>query len=57
MSKAIAEKDFEKAMSLRDPEIFESLEGFVAVSSLHHSKKVPEEQRMRVAISLNGRFS
>ena len=41
---AIGEKDFEKAMSFRDPEFVESLEHFVAVSSLDHTKKLPKEQ-------------
>ncbi|EJD06466.1 6-phosphofructokinase [Fomitiporia mediterranea MF3/22] len=47
---AIGEKDFEKAMSYRDPEFCEALEGFVAVSALDFSRKLPKDQRMRVAI-------
>ena len=31
-------------MSLRDPEFCEALEGFVAVSSLDHAKKLPKER-------------
>ncbi|KAH8117709.1 6-phosphofructokinase [Phellopilus nigrolimitatus] len=50
VAKAIGEKDFVKAMSFRDPEFCESLEGFVAVSALDHTKKVAKEKRMRVAI-------
>ncbi|KAJ7035007.1 phosphofructokinase domain-containing protein [Mycena alexandri] len=47
---AIEEKDFEKAMRLRDPEFRESLEGFVATSTLSNTKKLPVEKRMRIAI-------
>ncbi|KAK0235885.1 phosphofructokinase domain-containing protein [Armillaria nabsnona] len=47
---AIADKDFDKAMSLRDPEFRESLEGFHAVSALEEERKLPPAQRMRVAI-------
>ena len=41
---AIEEKDFEKAMSFRDPEFIEALEGFVAVSALDQDKKLPKEK-------------
>ena len=41
---AIEQKDFEKAMSYRDPEFVEALEGFVAVSALDHHKKLPKEK-------------
>lgn len=44
MSKAIGEKDFAKAMSLRDPEFCESLEGFFATSALEQEKKLPESK-------------
>ncbi|KAJ7593050.1 phosphofructokinase domain-containing protein [Mycena floridula] len=47
---AIEEKDFEKAMSLRDPEFVESLEGFYATSTLDQQKRLLPSQRMRVAI-------
>ncbi|KAF9267703.1 6-phosphofructokinase [Marasmius fiardii PR-910] len=46
---AIEAKQFDKAMSLRDPEFRESLEGFMAISTLDHHT-VPEAKRMRVAI-------
>lgn len=41
MAKAIEEKDFAKAMSLRDPEFRESLDGFFAQSTLDSEKKLP----------------
>ncbi|KAJ7637725.1 phosphofructokinase domain-containing protein [Mycena polygramma] len=47
---AIEEKDFDKAMKLRDPEFRESLEGFVTTSTLSSLKKLPAEKRMRIAI-------
>ncbi|KAG7089619.1 hypothetical protein E1B28_011285 [Marasmius oreades] len=48
---AIEAKEFDKAMSLRDPEFRESLEGFMAISTLDHkTKTIPETKRMRVAI-------
>ncbi|KAF7312296.1 ATP-dependent 6-phosphofructokinase [Mycena indigotica] len=47
---AIEERDFEKAMKLRDPEFRESLEGFFATSALSSSKRLPVTKRMRVAI-------
>ncbi|KAJ7931477.1 phosphofructokinase domain-containing protein [Mycena leptocephala] len=50
VSTAIDERDFEKAMKLRDPEFRESLEGFVTTSALSQDKKLPVEKRMRIAI-------
>ncbi|KAA1467507.1 6-phosphofructokinase [Dentipellis sp. KUC8613] len=50
VAKAIEEKDFDKAMSLRDPEFRESLDGFIATSTLETEPHLPVEQRMRVAI-------
>ncbi|KAI6008133.1 phosphofructokinase domain-containing protein [Pisolithus orientalis] len=47
---AIAAKDFAKAMSLRDPEFLQSLEGFMTTSLLYKEKMLSEEKRMRVAI-------
>lgn len=41
---AIKDKDFEKAMSLRDPEFCEGLEGFISVSSLDSTKRLPKDQ-------------
>lgn len=42
MAQAIKEKDFVKAMSLRDPEFQESLEGFNATASLDTSQRLPK---------------
>ncbi|KAJ7170647.1 phosphofructokinase domain-containing protein [Mycena crocata] len=50
VSTAIEERDFEKAMKLRDPEFRESLEGFIATSTLSQSKKLPTSKRLRIAI-------
>ncbi|KAL6302392.1 6-phosphofructokinase [Sparassis latifolia] len=50
VSTAIAEKDFAKAMSLRDPEFSETLEGFYATSILEKEPRLPHHLRMRVAI-------
>ncbi|KAF8896399.1 PFK protein [Infundibulicybe gibba] len=47
---AIGRKDFEKAMSYRDPEFCESLDGFIATSTLEQEKKLPASKRIRVAI-------
>lgn len=47
---ALQQKDFAKAMSLRDPEFVDSLEGFFATSGLDKEGRLPKEQRMRVAI-------
>ncbi|KAI5121210.1 hypothetical protein M0805_007220 [Coniferiporia weirii] len=50
VAKAISEKKFDQAMSYRDPEFRESMDGFIAVSALDPTKKVPVNKRMRVAI-------
>ncbi|KAI8980210.1 6-phosphofructokinase [Trametes punicea] len=50
VAQAISEKDFAKAMSLRDPEFCEVLEGFYATSMLEQEPKLPHHLRMRVAI-------
>lgn len=42
MAKAIGEKDFEKAMSLRDPEFKDYLDAFVLTSALDAGIKLPE---------------
>ncbi|CCM00099.1 uncharacterized protein FIBRA_02126 [Fibroporia radiculosa] len=47
---AISEKNFDKAMSLRDPEFAEMLDGFHATSILEKEPKLPQHQRMRVGI-------
>lgn len=50
MTQAIKDKDFDKAMSLRDPEFRESLDGFYATSILEKEPRLPHHQRMRIAI-------
>ncbi|KZT73003.1 6-phosphofructokinase [Daedalea quercina L-15889] len=47
---AISEKNFKKAMSLRDPEFAEMLDGFYATSVLQKEPKLPHHLRMRVGI-------
>ncbi|TBU48824.1 6-phosphofructokinase [Dichomitus squalens] len=47
---AINEKDFERAMSLRDPEFRETLDGFFATSVLESEPRLPHHLRMRIAI-------
>ncbi|KAI0077922.1 6-phosphofructokinase [Panus rudis PR-1116 ss-1] len=50
VAEAIKQKDFDRAMSLRDPEFRESLEGFYATSVLEKEPRLPHHLRMRVAI-------
>ncbi|KAG5341594.1 hypothetical protein C0989_009075 [Termitomyces sp. Mn162] len=50
VAQAVSEKDFEKAMSLRDPDFAESLDGFMATSVLVKEPALPKEKRLRVAI-------
>ncbi|KAI0685522.1 6-phosphofructokinase [Cytidiella melzeri] len=50
VSDAIAAKDFERAMALRDPEFVEALEGFHATSECVTEARLPHRARMRVAI-------
>lgn len=45
---AIGAKDFAKAMSMRDPEFYQSLEGFFATSTLFKEKQLPH---CRVSLS------
>lgn len=53
MAQAISEKDFDQAMSLRDPEFCESLDGFTATSTLYKEKQLPKEKvNMRNGFSL-----
>lgn len=48
---AIENKDFEKAMSLRDSEFIEHLQNFIAMNSADHNEPVlPVEKRKRIAI-------
>jgi hypothetical protein len=44
VAQAVSEKDFEKAMSLRDPEFVESLDGFIATATLAKEKLLPKDQ-------------
>jgi 6-phosphofructokinase 1 len=44
VAEAIKARDFEKAMSLRDPEFSETLEGFVATSTLEKGQQLPENK-------------
>lgn len=44
MAQAVSEKDFEKAMSLRDPDFAESLDGFMATSVLVKEPALPKEK-------------
>ncbi|OCH95378.1 6-phosphofructokinase [Obba rivulosa] len=50
VAKAISEKDFKKAMSLRDPEFCETLEGFHTTAVLDKEPRAQNHLRMRVAI-------
>lgn len=48
---AIGNKDFKKAMSLRDTEFCEHLQNFIAINSADHGEpSLPKEQRKRIAI-------
>ncbi|KAH7106308.1 6-phosphofructokinase [Auriculariales sp. MPI-PUGE-AT-0066] len=47
---AIEARDYEKAMSLRDPEFVESLESFFTSSALDQTRLLPEAQRLRIGI-------
>ncbi|KAI0342766.1 6-phosphofructokinase [Trametopsis cervina] len=47
---AISEKDFTKAMALRDPEFVDALEGFHTTSQLSKEPRLPHHARMRIAI-------
>jgi len=44
VAEAIENRDFDKAMSLRDPEFRENLEGFVATSTLEKNPLLPPEK-------------
>ncbi|KAF9790704.1 phosphofructokinase domain-containing protein [Thelephora terrestris] len=49
VAKAIAEKDFARATSLRDPEFAEALDGFYHTSQLATEPDLPIHKRLRVA--------
>ncbi|GAA98929.1 uncharacterized protein L969DRAFT_539901 [Mixia osmundae IAM 14324] len=50
VAKAIEAKDFDKAMSLRDPEFEECLDVFNCTTRLDDKWKLPETKRLRIAI-------
>jgi hypothetical protein len=50
VAKAIAAKDFARAISLRDPEFEDCLHAFRATTRLNETYRVPVNQRMRIAI-------
>ncbi|KAF8734191.1 ATP-dependent 6-phosphofructokinase, partial [Rhizoctonia solani] len=50
VAKAISEKDFVKAMSLRDPEFKDYLDAFILTSALDAGIKLPEPKRLRIGI-------
>ncbi|SGY46928.1 BQ5605_C001g00482 [Microbotryum silenes-dioicae] len=54
VAKAIADKDFARALSLRDPEFEDCLHAFRATTRLNETYRVPEKQRMRIAIIHTG---
>ncbi|GAV53891.1 hypothetical protein ZYGR_0AK03930 [Zygosaccharomyces rouxii] len=48
---AIQEKDFKKAMSLRDTEFIEHLNNFMAINSADHNEpELPADKRLKIAI-------
>lgn len=50
VAKAIEAKDFKTAMSLRDAEFADSFDAFAATTRLDDRIRLPEGQRMRIAI-------
>ncbi|CEP20699.1 PFK2 [Cyberlindnera jadinii] len=51
VAQAISEKNFKKAISLRDSEFVEHLSNFMAINSADHNEPVlPLEQRLNIAI-------
>lgn len=51
VAQAISEKNFKKAISLRDSEFVEHLSNFMAINSADHNEPVlPSEQRLNIAI-------
>lgn len=47
---AIANKDFDRAVGLRDPEFADCLHAFRATTRLNQTYRVPKAQRMRIGI-------
>ncbi|GAA5881630.1 hypothetical protein JCM1840_004225 [Sporobolomyces johnsonii] len=54
VAKAIEAKDFNRALSLRDPEFEDCLHAFRATTRLNTEYRVPEKERMRVGIIHTG---
>jgi 6-phosphofructokinase 1 len=50
VAQAIEDRDFKKALSLRDAEFIDMLDAFAASSSLDHDKLKPVNERMRIGI-------
>lgn len=51
VSDAIQEKDFKKAMSLRDTEFIEHLNNFMAINSADHNEPdLPRNKRLKIAV-------
>jgi 6-phosphofructokinase 1 len=51
VAKAISEKDFKKAISLRDSEFVEHLSNFIAINSADHNEPdLPADKRLNIAI-------
>ncbi|ODQ68142.1 6-phosphofructokinase beta subunit [Nadsonia fulvescens var. elongata DSM 6958] len=54
MTKSVAEainnKEFAKAMSLRDPEFIENLESFYAITSADKSSRFPSDKSLKIAM-------
>lgn len=50
VAKAIAAKNFALALSLRDPEFEDCLHAFRSTTRLNETYRVPQSQRMRIAI-------
>ncbi|KAI9512025.1 phosphofructokinase domain-containing protein [Russula earlei] len=50
VAEAIGNRDFDRAMSLRDPEFRENLEGYIATSTLERDQLLPPQKRIRVGI-------
>ncbi|ONH70182.1 ATP-dependent 6-phosphofructokinase subunit beta [Cyberlindnera fabianii] len=51
VAQAISEKDFKKAISLRDSEFVEHLNNFMAINSADHNEPaLPEDKRLNIAI-------
>ncbi|KAJ3391966.1 6-phosphofructokinase, alpha subunit [Chytriomyces hyalinus] len=56
VAKAIAEKDFKRAMDLRDPEFSSAYKAYIEshLLGLENENQIPEDQRMRIGIIHTG---